>query len=264
MPNYYVENAEKWKALANIDYFTHFVKAWIPFNAWYRNCYPGLESDAEIMQEVKTSNNRLRTRLIVLIEGAQGENESQKFRTYLSDLHYQLERSPIHNGDERISFLNLVVERNTKILGTMTYRGFTYKVDMEANNRKKIVTTVVDGRTVTRLSITQNNGYDIDEIENHASYRRMSRERKTKLKLCYQEINPRKPVTLLTNDVGHCIKIGSYHFVNNADLIAKGVITVIYNLRNALFHGQIVPDRETQKVYEPAYHILSMLVEGLG
>ena len=92
----------------------------------------------------------------------------------------------------------------------------------------------------------------------------MSRERKTKLKRCYQEINPRKPVTLLTNDVGHCIKIGSYHFVNNADLIAKGVITVIYNLRNALFHGQIVPDRETQKVYEPAYHILSMLVEGLG
>lgn len=33
MPNYYVENAEKWKALSNIDYFTHFVEAWITSNA---------------------------------------------------------------------------------------------------------------------------------------------------------------------------------------------------------------------------------------
>lgn len=264
MPNYYVENAEKWKALANIDYFTHFVKAWIPFNAWYRNCYPALRTDAEIMQEIKTSNNRFKNRLVSLIEGSPGENESQKFKAYLSDLHHQLEQLPIHNGDESISFLNIVVERNIKKSETIVYRGFTYKVEMDASNSNKITSIVLDKDSVTRLSITQDSGYNLSEIENHSDYQRLTIEPKTKLKACYQEINPRKPENLLTSDTNNCIDIGSYHFVNDAELIAKGVITVIYNLRNALFHGQIVPDRETQKVYEPAYHILSMLVEALG
>ena len=78
------------------------------------------------------------------------------------------------------------------------------------------------------------------------------------------EVNPRKPVSLLAGETGECIKIGSYRFVNDLNLIARSVITVIYNLHNSLFHGQIVTDKETQRVYEPAYHILSMLVEGLS
>ena len=35
------------------------------------------------------------------------------------------------------------------------------------------------------------------------------------------------------------------------------------NLRNVLFHGEIVPDNETNKVYEPAYHILYTLIQAL-
>ncbi|MGD1922252.1 MAG: hypothetical protein ACFCAD_27165 [Pleurocapsa sp.] len=45
MASLYTENSEKWKALASIDYFIHFVKAWIPFNAWYKNYYPDLKTD---------------------------------------------------------------------------------------------------------------------------------------------------------------------------------------------------------------------------
>lgn len=44
----------------------------------------------------------------------------------------------------------------------------------------------------------------------------------------------------------------------------KSVITVIYNLRNALFHGQIIPDKEIPKSLRAAYHILRMVVEVLG
>ena len=45
MPSTYTENADKWKSLADIDYFTHFVKAWIPFNAWYKTYYPTLSTN---------------------------------------------------------------------------------------------------------------------------------------------------------------------------------------------------------------------------
>lgn len=267
MPNYYVENADKWKALANIDYFTHFVKAWIPFNAWYRNSYPLLDNDAEIISTIKTESNRLKNRLISLIEGPDEDNESRKFRSYLSDLHYQLERTYIDCMGGHISFLNLVVDKNSKTREEFKYRYFTYKVDIDPGNRKKITTTVLDSAvspSVERYSITQNNGYNFSEIESDGAYGRLSAEVKMKLKSCYMEVNPRKPVSLLAGETDECIKVGSYRFVNDPNLIARSVITVIYNLRNSLFHGQIVPDKETQKIYEPAYHILSMLVEGLG
>lgn len=264
MTNYYVENAEKWKALASIDYFTHFVKAWIPFNAWYRNCYPSLRTDWEIMQEVKTSSNSFKDKLVSLIQNPAEDNESRIFKAQLHQLHYQLDRKYIYNSQERITFTNIVVENNTKTTEEIQYRGFTYRVEVDINNRNNINALVLDRHLTTRLSIIQQNGYNLVEIENHSGYQRLSAEQKTKLISCYQEINPRKPVTMLTSDTDNCIDVGSYHFVNDAALIAKAVITVIYNLRNALFHGQIVPDRETQKVYQPAYQILAILVEALS
>jgi hypothetical protein len=264
MPNYYVENAEKWKVLANIDYFTHFVKAWIPFNAWYRNSYTALDSDAEIMQAIKTTHNRFKDKLVALIEGPLEDNESRIFKMHLSDLHYHLERCPIHNTGERVSFLNLVVERNAKTIETMTYRNFVYKVEIDPANMKKISTTILDKKAATRLLIVQTNGYDVAEVEGNLDYQKLPPELKAKTRACYQAVNPRRPACLLTTNASDCIDVGSYHFINNADLIAKAVITVVYSLRNALFHGQIIPDRDTQRVYEPAYHILSMLVMSLS
>ena len=60
------------------------------------------------------------------------------------------------------------------------------------------------------------------------------------------------------------IKIGAYYLVDDPELIARAVITVIYGLRNALFHGEIVPNSDAQGVYEPAYHILAKLVQHLA
>jgi hypothetical protein len=263
MPNNYVENAEKWKALANIDYFTHFVKAWIPFNAWYRNSYTNLDTDGQIMQEIKTTHNRFKDRIVTLIGGAD-DNESRIFKMHLSDLHYNIERCAIFNNDERISFQNIVVEKNAITTETTTYRSFTYKVEIDSSNNKKITTTIIDRNGANRLSIIQHNGYDITEIEGNRNYQKLPPELKGKIKTCYQEVNPRKPLCLITNNTNNCINIGTYHFINDSDAIAKAIITVIYTLRNSLFHGQIIPDRDTQKVYAPAYHLLSMLVENLS
>ena len=33
MPNIHIE---KWATQASIDYYMQFIKAWIPFNAWYK------------------------------------------------------------------------------------------------------------------------------------------------------------------------------------------------------------------------------------
>ena len=264
MPNYYVGNADAWKALSNIDYFTHFVKAWIPFNAWYRNSYPALESDAAIMQQIKTQYNSCRNRIISLIENPETDNDSKIFKTYLGELHYQLERNHIHNRGERISFTNIVVEDNPHLVQTRTRRRFEYKVEIDAGNRKRIVSTIFDRSSVCRLNVSQNEGYKLDEILNDAQYKVLPPECQSLLKACYEEVNPRKAIGLLTADTSNSIKMGNYHFINDSELICKALITVIYYLRNALFHGQLVPDNNTHLVYEPAYHILRMLVMSLS
>jgi hypothetical protein len=264
MPNYYVENADAWKALSNIDYFTYFVKAWIPFNAWYRNNYPALESDAEIMQQIKTQHNSFRNRIVSLIENPETYNESKVFKANLAELHYQLERNHIHNRGVRISFTNIVVEENTQILATRMYRKFSYKVEIDTGNKKRITSNIIDGKSVTRLNIIQNSGYRLDEVTNDPQYKALPPECQGILKVCYEEVNPRKAISLLATEDSDSIKIGNYNFRNDSELIAKAIVTVIYNLRNSLFHGQLVPDRNTQLVYEPAYHILRMLVMSLS
>jgi hypothetical protein len=262
MPNYYVENAEAWKALSNIDYFTYFVKAWIPFNAWYRNSYPGLESDGEIMHQIRSQPNSFKNRIISLLENT--DSDSVVFKENLYHLHHQLERNHVYNKGVRLSLENIVVEENPIRTETRTYRGFSYNVEIDASNKRKITSTIIDIRSVIRLDICQNNGHNWDEIVNHSQYRRLPPECKRILKTCYEEVNPRKAASLLATDPSDAIKIGSYNFRNDPELIAKAIITVIYNLRNSLFHGQLVPDRNTQLVYEPAYHMLRMLVMSLS
>ena len=57
--------------------------------------------------------------------------------------------------------------------------------------------------------------------------------------------------------------MGNINFINDSDKLCKGLIEILYKLRNVLFHGEIIPDSDTNKVYEPAYHILYMLIQAL-
>lgn len=151
MPSLYTENSEKWKNLASIDYFTQFVKAWIPFNAWYKNYYPNLKTDRET----------------------------------------------------------------------------------------------------------------IDDLISQSDFKRLSEPQQSNLKACYEAINPSKPISLLSHDLNNCIQMGNLHFVNDLDKLCKDIIEILYKLRNVLFHGEIIPDFDTNKVYEPAYQILYTLIQAL-
>jgi len=53
------------------------------------------------------------------------------------------------------------------------------------------------------------------------------------------------------------------YFINDSEQLCKGIIEILYKLRNTLFHGEIVPDSDTNKVYEPAYQILYTLIQAL-
>lgn len=261
--NQYTENAEKWRVLADIDYFTQFVKAWIAFNAWYKNYYPDLKSDREAIRAIKTGNNRFKDKLESLLNG--DDNDSKLIKNEIYNLHYQLERHQVKNKEYRISFEDIIIETNPKNHETFQKNTLTYEVKRNSNNHKVIELKITDRNGNNKLLLKQNNGYDLAELENGDQYQSLNPTQKENLKCCYEEINPYKSISLLIHEVDYMdyIQIGSYRFINDIDKICKGVITVLYLLRNSLFHGQIIPDKETNKVYEPAYHILHTLVEEL-
>jgi len=239
--NNYTENAERWRVLADIDYITQFVKAWIAFNAWY-------------------DNNKFKDKLESLLRG--DDNDSKLIKNEISNLHHQLSRHQVRNKDQPISFENIIIERNPKNQEMFTKNTLTYEATRDPNNDKQIELKIIDRNGNNKILFQPQNGYNLDELLNDAQYQNLSPAQKNYLKYCYGKINPNKPIDLLSHEEDF-IELGSYKFIGDIDKICKGVITALYLLRNSLFHGQIIPDKETNKVYEPAYHILHKLVEEL-
>ena len=261
--NPYIENSERWKTLASIDYFTQFVKAWISFNAWYRNVFPDSGHDREAIEQIKSGSNSFKDKLLSLLDG--NEAECIQIKNYIADLHYQLERKYIFVKENvRISFTEIVIEANQNFEEILQRSGITYKCMRDESNHKNINVQVSNRQSQNVFSFVQNNGYNLEEVLNNTQYQQLSPTMQGNLKVCYSAINPYKPENLLAFVTGNELVVGRYNFLNDKIKLTKGIIEIIYLLRNALFHGKIVPDRDTQRIYEPAYHILRMLVETLG
>ncbi|MGL5871178.1 MAG: hypothetical protein ACRC2R_02215 [Xenococcaceae cyanobacterium] len=263
MTSLYTENSEKWKSLASIDYFTQFIKAWIPFNAWYKNYYPNLKTDREAIDEIKSHPNNFRNKLISLLNDR--SNDGIFFRASISELYLELERKHIFNKNKRITFEEIVIEKNTIRQNSFEKNTLTYKVEREIKNRpsKEIDIYIVKSDGNNKFYHIQSHGFDLIELTSNCNFLRLSQPQQSNLKACYEEINPSKSINLLSNEPENCIKMGSIYFINDTNKLCKGIIEILYSLRNVLFHGEIIPDNDTNKVYEPAYHILYTLIQAL-
>ena len=263
MPTLYTENSEKWKSLADVDYFTQFVKAWIPFNAWYKNYFPELDSDRKAIDEIESKSNKFRDKLSSLINGS--DNESSLFKTHVAKLHYELGRKYIWNKyGERLSFDAIVIEWNSQKIETFSRSNMTYRVERGPRGTKENnIEISITSTTGVKFTYLQINGYDFEDVKRCPDFIRLSQAQQKSIEECYKNVNPRKPINLLTADPNDYIEMGNFKFVHDPDLLCKAIIEILYNLRNALFHGEIVPDRDTLRVYEPAYHLLNALVQAL-
>lgn len=106
MANHYTTNKDEWKALADIDYFGMFVKAYIPFNAWLSVNYPKLNLDRAKINAIKKEPNLFRNKIIVLLDSEAQEGASSRNNI---GLHSLLENHYIENNGNRISFTIIVV-----------------------------------------------------------------------------------------------------------------------------------------------------------
>ena len=264
MPAGDVNSIHGWRESSEIDYFSPFIKAWLAFNAWMRST-SGQDTDRKMLDYVKESQTPIRKAFADLLQA--GDEESITFQSDLSSLHYQLERVYIPAGKNdrvaRLRFTEIVLEENAECISEREERGIKYRVERFTNEGRngQVESKIVRlGASIERFRLYQNK-YDMEELLVHQQYVKLSSNQQGNMRLCYQQVNPKRPISLLANEGEDSLLVGSYRFKNDFDLLFRGLIHALYCIRNGLFHGQIAPDRPTNELYGAAYRVLKKLVD---
>lgn len=264
MPNNtFTTTKDAWKRLADIDYFGMYVKAYIPFNAWMNLNYGSLVTDHEKISEIKRTKNDFRNKIIALLldDGQDGV----VFRVHVGELHIALEQAQIFNQDRRVSFTCIRFKSNNEPTCDKTFNKMKYHAHCgkQTNNSTETIVEIRNRKGEKVFSHTfEQYEYDMETVGRALSYVKQSW--RDELIGCYKSVAPLSIESLLDNGAsGKPILCGDIRFINNLEKVACGLIEVLFNLRNALFHGEINPNDDANKVYGAAYHLLRRVIECL-
>lgn len=256
-------NVQEWIKLIEVDWLGQYAKAWIAFNAWYRETFPSDTehriSDRNSIRKIKNDEQEICSTIESWL--TEKGTESDIFQSYIADLHDSLVRTNITSDGRKISFEAVEDYRHAQNI-TETINQITYKIEINAPNR---IVVVIDssGKEIFNQTITrQTENTNLNEARfksflDQTEYK-LSNSQQDTLKAFLEESSPIH--NLLSPDANDNIQIGDYLFINNRNLIARAVIEILYQLRNSLFHGEITPTPEVQKAYEPAYLILKRIL----
>ena len=125
MPNL-KDNLKQWRDSARIDWFSQFIKAWIPFNAWMTDTFGDL-NDRDLLDQVKNGGNVIYNRIVPILtwsqaqaKGAQGgwqdqSQESEEFRLRIEQLNRLLQSCVVEGRRGRVSFETVDLGHNIHI-----------------------------------------------------------------------------------------------------------------------------------------------------
>ena len=247
----YIGNEQQWKQLIEVDWLGQYVKAWIAFNAWYRNSFK-LKKDWRIIEAIKNDEGDICTKIETFLAGNSSHQET--FRSAVADLHRSLSDTIIKSKDRKISFEEIEDYRHAKSVDEIKNR-VSYRIEIDIAEKKRLITitnskgTAIYCATIDWKQERDNfNPQQVDTLSHaqNGALRGFLKESSPIHDLLYFGSNP--------------LEIGSFKFINNPNLIARAIIEILYELRNALFHGEITPDLKTQRVYQPAYLILKSII----
>ena len=247
----YIGNAQLWKTLIEVDWLGQYGKAWIAFNAWYRNSFDQQKRDRQIIEEIKNDDGDIRSKIENLLSGTGSDRKS--FQSDVADLHRLLSAKPIKSGGERISFEEIEDYQHAKPIDEKK-NNVSYKIEIDVPNKKRVVTiTTSNGVEILCKTIKKGCSLDIQQLTDLSDAQKRTLDGFLKAST---------PIHNLLVFDSKPLEIGNFNFTNDPTLIARAIIEILYQLRNALFHGEITPDSDTQRVYEPAYLILKSIIPG--
>jgi hypothetical protein len=251
-----VGNVRQWLDQSNIDFFTHFVKAWIPFNAWFRDSYGATVTERDILEKVKSDGNRMRSRVMVQLTttGAEGE----RLRNHIAGLHRNLSSDPLEDRQKRrIALERVCIGRNPASHAERVSYGSTYRVERQHGASPEVRCTVTSPTGAVSAALTIDGPWDVEALQIDSEFQKLSTRKQSILLACFRDVNPFLFRNLLADAGEHdVIMMDDYRFVNDCSAIFAGLVDVLYEMRNLLFHGELVPDPRANATYEPGYYLL--------
>ncbi len=255
---------KNWLNKATPDYYTMFIKAWIPLNAWYVNEF-GTTEDRVAIKNLKEKSNKIRSRIQALLLNS--DAESQSVRSHLAKLHFQLESRRIENKGKIISF-NSIPQDGGKIdpVTDTDRKGNVYKA-IVGEGFYRVLIVAKGGKSLMDKKFSE---HKLDSLLTETQYIALKDNKmQEKIRLCFQGIDPNGTISLVSRSrikqekilLDDDLKI---EFVNDTELIAKSLIQVIYQLRCILFHGEIDPSETNQEIYEHAFYVLKSIIKELN
>jgi hypothetical protein len=259
-------NIEHWIRQAEPDYYMFFLKAWIPFNAWYVSELPTYKKkDSEIIKVLQDDNNS-KPRLIIENHLTNQANfQSKAFRSHLAELHHFLDSKVVLNNSVRVTFKKIFLTENPVKLSThVDTFGNVYKAEstqsyFQAYVQDKGSKVLLDFKQSRYESLELKKDIDFIKLNNLAIQNDIIK--------CYERIDPKMETDLICYDslAPHIFleSENSTTFINDKQSIAKGCIKILYSLRNILFHGEIEPNNSNKPIYEHGYHLLRLILKEL-
>ena len=136
MPNIFRDHIDKWLLLSETetDFAALFIRAWIPFNAWYCTSYQS-KKDRECLDKIKTDNNQFRAKIVALLSGS--DYDSKLFQAKVKRIYDLLEQNPIPDAspENRLTFKSIWIRENqfTSTTPIKTRRNHEFKAEKLSN-----------------------------------------------------------------------------------------------------------------------------------
>lgn len=258
---------DNWIAKAEPDYYTMFIKAWIPFNAWYVDKYPELgQNDAKIIKELITSKNEVKAFINSLLSDT--DPDYNRFCYHLSQLHIELENKRLQHRDEDILFSSIYFgEYKCEPVNYTDEDGISYQAAQPSKIQTYYGALIVKEKK-TYLNVKMPS-YDLDFLLTHEEFVGLPKpEMKQIIQKCFIGIDPKQKVNITTKSLDPTEYIildnnAKAKFINNKELIARGIIKIIYNLRCMLFHGELNPSDNNSVIFEHSFQLLKYIIKKL-
>jgi hypothetical protein len=197
-------------------------------------------------------------------------DEAEQFRAEIGLLHERLENYELHtgkgSGKSRISFREVFLKEISPAPKIRTHYGYELRVERSGNQIKIEIKRI---KSSAVLFLYTQSAFDLSNLESQSGFQqKLTPKLQASLRQLYLEAAPKWVENLTTYkdpDVNNReIKCGAFSFLCGKDALFAGVVEVLYQMRNTLFHGELVPTRGAVLCYEPAYRLVRRFLESVS
>jgi len=266
------DNLKRWRDAAEVDWFSQFIKAWIPFNAWMTDTFGDL-SDRELLDKVKADANVVRNKTLPMLSrnlrvardaagGWQDDGtDAQEFRLNIGDLNRRLQECIVEGRKGRVCFETVDIGANTKKDEQQTKWKRHFRCRRDHPIKGEVYIEISASKTVAAFALTLPS-HDRRALEDDPTFRALKDEQRAVLLSLFEAVAPRFVMNVLAeHGAPKFLTYGDVNFIDDASKNFSALIDILYGLRNALFHGSITPNETHNQIYKPAYLLVMRLVK---